>query len=628
MQRTRTNTKRTNAGYQSPAQKAKAAGSKRSRINVTNFESVTKSLFIPPELNSVLAATGGKVTIELGPGSQSIQITRNGAVIMTEPEVRELSQINQFVKKERKTDVTGKKAGALEALAYRLIAAKKASNKKWEPALIGPNQLTTLRERDAQIKNLGYNLDLIDANKAVASKDAKDYLLRVGSAIRNAIAESALSCLEEGKNEDIYSCAYERNVPRWCVVRLANGKLNNIDATVDLTRLLFPKDFSKGITVTVEETRNKTFVDANVYIYQRSNLLVKCIQSDDIIRALTGFGTAVSLIDVTNVEVNRVMKSVLTLSPVDKDLGRLAKLLEGRGVTMKWSTRGQAGNYKATFLAFSHSFIKAFFGLVKGPDPFNRWWKVCFPNEYHTLIRKDFTGINNSVGHWLGNSRHVHPKEWDDIFSGCTKVARDYVLEAIRTDLGGFTEGRLAALMEDLLGLKIVVPATDEDPAEFSALPNKIDVVAGEREDPTPLAISMTRAMVNEDETGLKKAREKFFATKLEDERKTAKAALRKRGNRDPTMNARGTITAEIEATIRELDEAVAEETIKASLDWLRSFSHPEVRKATAQLLAARFDAYADEENIDVEVNAAYYNDSDNEESDNEAEVKEPPAEL
>jgi len=143
MQRNNDNRKRNQRqGYQSPAQKAKAAGSNRSRINVTNYDSVTKSLFIPPEMNSVLAAVGGEVTIKLGPGSQSVQITRNGAVIMTEPEVRELSQINQFVKKERKTNVSEKKAGALEALAYKLIAAKRATDKKWDPILIGPKVRT------------------------------------------------------------------------------------------------------------------------------------------------------------------------------------------------------------------------------------------------------------------------------------------------------------------------------------------------------------------------------------------------------------------------------------------------------------------------------------------------------
>jgi hypothetical protein len=292
---------------------------------------------------------------------------------------------------------------------------------------------------------------------------------------------------------------------------------------------------------------------------------------------------------------------------------------------MKWSTRGQVGNYKATFLAFSHSFIKAFFGLVKGPDPFNRWWRVCFPSKFNDLIRKDFSGINNSVGHWLGQSVNIHPQGWDDIFEGHTMVAREYLLEAIRTDLGGFTEGRLAALMSDLLGGEIIAPATEQAPAVFDAPLNKINVVIAEVEDPSSLARSMTRQMVEDDTYGLKRTKEKFFATKSDEDKSKAKVALRKRG-RDPTTNARGIVTTEIESIIREMDEAIAEETIKASLDWLRNFANTDVRKAAAQLLAARFDAYADEETVDVEVNAAYYNDSDHEESDNETEANEPTA--
>jgi len=404
------------------------------------------------------------------------------------------------------------------------------------------------------------------------------------------------------------------------VVRLANGKLSNIDATVDLTRLLYPKDFSKGVSVTLEEIRDTDFVDNNTYIFQRSALLAKCLQSDDLVRALLGFDSKVNLDDSTNAEVQRAMKCVVTLSPVDKDLARLAKLLEGRGVTMKWSTRGTVGNYKSTLLAFSHSFIKAFYGLVKGPDPFNTWWRVLFPSKFNMLVRKDFSGINNSVGHWLGQADNVHPTAWDDLVSGYSSETRTYLLEAIRTDLGGFTEGRLSALMKDLLGKeeKVDLEGDNKEVTHFMTGPtNKVDVVKAEEEEPITLARSMTRSMGEDDVSAMKKIRDKYFAQRIDAKVAGTKKGVRgSRGNRDPTARALGTITVEIEAIIRDMDEAVSEETISASLNWLRGFANFDVRKAAAQLLTARFDAFADEEDIDVEVNAEYYAESDDPDDD------------
>jgi hypothetical protein len=166
-----------------------------------------------------------------------------------------------------------------------------------------------------------------------------------------------------------------------------------------LTRLLFPKDFTKGVSATVEEVRKVEFVEANSYIFQRSNILIACLRSDDLLRVLLDFKPEVDFSDGTNAEVLRALKSVVTLSPVDSDLSRLAKMLESRGATMKWATRGMVGNFKAAMLSFSHSLIKAYFGLTKGPDRFGAWWKLLFSSaDYDALLVKDFTGINNSIG--------------------------------------------------------------------------------------------------------------------------------------------------------------------------------------------------------------------------------------
>jgi len=431
--------------------------------------------------------------------------------------------------------------------------------------------------------------------------------------LRNAIADSALTIVGEGKTKDVYECAFDRDVPRWAIVKLANSKLSNMDPSVDLNRLLFPKDFSKGITATVKELRSASFMSTNAYALQRSGILAACIKSDDFLKTLVGFDNKVDLNDTTNKEALTVMACVVTLTPIDQDLGRLAKLLESRGTSMKWASRGNGGANKATILAFSHSVIKAMFGLVRGPDRFNSWWKLLFPADFDELVRKDFTGVNNTVGHWLAHTSRIKPTGWVALSTVGLAADRKYFIEAIQADLGGFAEGRLVTALTSVIGWKAASAITGVE----ACVANSIEV-AGHVDpvDATRIARAMANIMTSADGPDLKRIKEQYFATATgEDRLTTGSGGKQKRGRRDPTTVARGVVTDEMLTLLNSM-EKVSPPTLEASISWVRGFSNAKVRIAAAEMLVARFDAFADEDPIDVKKNADYYSDSDEEEEE------------
>jgi len=316
-----------------------------------------------------------------------------------------------------------------------------------------------------------------------------------------------------------------------------------------------------------------------------------------------------------------VMACVITLTPIDQDLGRLAKLLESRGTSMKWASRGAGGATKATILAFSHSVIKAMFGLVRGPDRFNSWWKLCFPTEFDDLVRKDFTGVNNTVGHWLAHTSRVKPANWVSLTTVGLEADRKYFIEAIQADLGGFSEGRLVTALSSVIGWKAASATAGPNGA---CIANSVEVAGHiDLEDTTRIARAMAEASASADAPDFKKIKEQYFAAGTgEGKLSTISGGKQKRGRRDPTTVARGVVTDEILALLNTMKDVVSTSTLEASISWVRGFSNAKVRYAAAEMLTARFDAYADEDPIDVEKNADYYSDSE------EEEIEEQPAEA
>jgi hypothetical protein len=137
-------------------------------------------------------------------------------------------------------------------------------------------------------------------------------------------------------------------------------------------------------------------------------------------------------------------------------------------------------------------------------------------------------------------------------------------------------------------------------------------------QDPTPVAVAMSADMSALQVSQMEKNRDKIFATNKDGT--SAKASVKKRG-KDSTLSVRGRLTEDVTDTILAMKDDLSSVTIESSLNWLRGYSNAGVRKAAAELLVAKFDAFANEDQVDVEVNADYYSESEDSDEEEDKQV-------
>jgi hypothetical protein len=249
-----------------------------------------------------LEHTGHSIIVQFGPTGTTWGITDQVPNLKPIGDAIKLAQAPRIARAEttlqKKEDNVDKTRSALFKIE------QKTSKKNLTPS---SNFLSELIKADQYASSLERNFDAIKSNTNVDSTSqlAKKILCAL---IRRSIASineriESLSTGAEAKS--FRTTLLEHGVPAWAWKKLALAILQ-IPPTANLMRIFFPQDATKGITLTVQEIRDKQVTDLLSEILRNSGLLIEAMRSDQILLHL-------AKIDLRGKEISPEMEKLLGL---------------------------------------------------------------------------------------------------------------------------------------------------------------------------------------------------------------------------------------------------------------------------------------------------------------------------
>lgn len=204
--------------------------------------------------------------------------------------------MGSFVNNERKAIMKASvSATAKKAIASVVIASHNEDFKTVIEKPIGhvdKQFVDAYRTVNAQAEMLNANIQLITNTEAsgVANERVKRYLLNTGAKIRDALAKFLITRGDESEAKmprKINDFLIEETVPTWVFLKLTTQKLQLGAKDSELRKVLFPKDPSKGLSLSLKELRDVNLLDTQGGMLDGLNAF-RGLWTDDVLSMFLG----------------------------------------------------------------------------------------------------------------------------------------------------------------------------------------------------------------------------------------------------------------------------------------------------------------------------------------------------
>jgi len=197
--------------------------------------------------------------------------------------------------------------------------------------------------------------------------------------------------------------SFEYGLPAYIRNKLVMKTLS-LQKDMDLSRVLFPSDPSKGLGLTVKEWRSKEFVKKLGFLVTSSKAIGTIIQEDSIFLELIGM-TAEQFSNAEDPRVQRVLKTRILVVPPFEDHFRVLSLLEKqnfRGFGLPATAMDQSKDRLSNLCAV---FIRAYAFSVRMAETIPDFYDRIFPvgtikapdEKLGNYAKQCITAIQNGV---------------------------------------------------------------------------------------------------------------------------------------------------------------------------------------------------------------------------------------
>jgi len=570
---------------QRPADKPKqSARAKAQAFRITNTGDIIPSsidvlsrITAEPSMKAAMTSASIKLVVEIDAAGTRVFLAdqRTSQIVGGSEDLQRIGGIRAFVNRERKESTALESSDTINRVAY-------LANVYWQAKEQGYTQMPLEASFNAAVKPILVTLDKLkvnesklDENKNLTNRTLiEGYLRSQFRRIKKSYFEHIAALAKgEAQKGHLAKVLFDNGVPDYVHTKLINNNLV-LDKTQEITRVLFPADPSKGLTLTFAEWRDDTFLAKQGTIVSTSLNVKALVDDDKVIKALCRFDDSVDLDDETNASVMLARKGKLYVVLPHED----RRYITSAGAKVKsngWKFPAvNMENPRGAVSALGLAMLRVTAANLQTVDLVKDFYAFICPgaikpaeisptNNLYAQWEKSLSGEGKCERHWLLTTGL-------DTTVGSRRKFCDWISTELRLTAGGSTRKRVFAALEIDKDLSTAQSDAGVDPPTDI----KVDVITVPD---IPENLNFARDLQPAEVPLAKQFRDNVFgAPKTKRQGRLPNAAL--------TPLTRHSIA---------LLERVGRLSpyLKTSLTaWLRGFSDARVQTAAARLAIASFD--------------------------------------
>jgi hypothetical protein len=267
-----------------------------------------------------------QVTISAG-GTVAVLVSEEtGRQIGGLDDLAKLLGLRSFVSKEKKQSASSELQDEILTAAFRASKYVEAHDPDFNQKKLDNNFVLAARPYKALAQSIDDKAKALKDNYHEGSEEFKKILLMYCSRILNATGRVLAEMVQGKKDKGLLDqFLFDEGVPLYVKNKLQLKSLA-ISKDMDLSRILFPQDPSKGLSLTVAEWRSLPFVKKQGWLMVNNEMIIRIIKDQNLFLELVGLSAE----DFQNAEdprSQRVNKTRILVVPPFEDHSRVLEPL-------------------------------------------------------------------------------------------------------------------------------------------------------------------------------------------------------------------------------------------------------------------------------------------------------------
>jgi len=275
-----------------------------------------------------LTLANAKVCITISSGGTRADLISedDGKPIGGIDDLAKLMSLRSFVTKEKKSTASSETREQMITAAYRLSDKQKEIDPAYVQKTLDNSFIVAAKPYQAQCANVRSHIASVKDNFAT-SDEYKDILIKYCQLTEKVLVD-VIAAMVRGEKEKglLEALSFDYKLPAYVRNKLVTKSLA-VQKDMDLSRILFPSDPSKGLALSVKEWRSPEFVKNLGPLLVNSEIIATIIQNKELFLELIGM-TAEQFANSEDPKVQRVLKTRILMVPPFQDHKRVLTLLE------------------------------------------------------------------------------------------------------------------------------------------------------------------------------------------------------------------------------------------------------------------------------------------------------------
>jgi len=318
------------------------------------------------------------VTITAG-GTTAVLISEeDGKTIGGIDDLAKLMSLRTFVTKEKKSTASSETREQMQLTAYRLALKEKVVTPDYQQKVLDNSFVIAAKPYQTMCTNVRAHVKSIEEN--FATDDFYKETLVKYCHLTEKVLVDVLAAMVRGEKEkgllEEYSLAC--GLPAYVRNKMVMKSLS-LAKDMDLSRILFPSDPSKGLALSVKEWQTPGFAEKLGKLLVNSEIILTILRKSVLFLELIGM-SAEQYSNIEDPRVQRVQKTRILVVPPFEDHDRVLSLLERqnfRGFGLPATAMDQSKDRLANLCAVP---LRAYAFSVRMAETIPDYYDRIFPN--------------------------------------------------------------------------------------------------------------------------------------------------------------------------------------------------------------------------------------------------------
>jgi len=351
-------------------------------IKTNNVLEAIQALKIDRGMTALLSSIDGLINIELGPqGISAVVVGRHDHKKICD--ITELSRVNSFKRFISEHEKIHESDEALTPILRTIKVAREGLGiPPFDP--VNPDLVVKVREITKRANNLGSNIQFIERAE---ESEIKRYVLDASLRAKNVLANLVDRAIQGTTNRDsVRELCAASSLLYWTYNKLTNDKIPEPSSVIDLNRIIFPPDLSKGPEMSMRELAMAPVVEMSYALISNSAHIIRAFRNDGFVNAYILSGRNIASLTPSELEV--FLGSTFKLNPPWVDIGHfIDHKVAGKHTTVERIT---SDSISALVKKASQAMITACqLEVANFFDPYNDVWTKLFPEEKERILKKE-----------------------------------------------------------------------------------------------------------------------------------------------------------------------------------------------------------------------------------------------